>query len=286
MITILNKLLLASCILFTSTGIANAQDDAITVLPNGNVGIGIQDPKATLEVNGDMKLGLGKKIWWDYENRSIDVFELAGFKTIRFRNSMTTEERNSKGGFDFTTAGGISVLRIVDKKVGIGKSEPGVALDVNGEIKASGDIKTDRRVKDSTGFVVPVGGIIMYTGDLKNFDGAGVGIKNTPVEGWALCNGNNNRPDLRDKFVVGAGREYSVGATGGEKTHRLTLDEMPKHMHGVGFGGGGRGNFGAGNDNGNQQAKTMFSQPTADAGGDQPHENRPPYYAVAYIMKL
>lgn len=32
--------------------------------------------------------------------------------------------------------------------------------------------------------------------------------------GWALCDGNAGRPDLRDKFIVGAGNTYAVGDTG------------------------------------------------------------------------
>jgi hypothetical protein len=50
----------------------------------------------------------------------------------------------------------------------------------------------------------PVGGIIMWSGTLAK----------VPV-GWALCDGANGTPDLRDKFVCGAGNSLSVGATGG-----------------------------------------------------------------------
>lgn len=49
--------------------------------------------------------------------------------------------------------------------------------------------------------------------------------------GWLLCNGENGTPDLRNRFIVGAGDEYEVGATGGEKTHTLTTEEMPSHTH-------------------------------------------------------
>lgn len=40
--------------------------------------------------------------------------------------------------------------------------------------------------------------------------------------GWSLCNGSGGTPDLRDKFVVGAGSTYAVGATGGATTHTHT----------------------------------------------------------------
>lgn len=37
---------------------------------------------------------------------------------------------------------------------------------------------------------------------------------------------------LTDKFLVGAGDTYALGATGGEATHTLTMEEMPNHNHG------------------------------------------------------
>lgn len=52
--------------------------------------------------------------------------------------------------------------------------------------------------------------------------------------GWALCNGNNNTPDLRDKFVLGAGKNYTVGAMGGEKEVILTIAQISSHSHDIG----------------------------------------------------
>ena len=57
---------------------------------------------------------------------------------------------------------------------------------------------------------IPAGLICMWSGS------------NIPSE-WALCNGSNNTPDLRDKFVLGAGKDYTVGATGGKKKLVLLL---------------------------------------------------------------
>lgn len=50
-------------------------------------------------------------------------------------------------------------------------------------------------------------------------------------DGWALCNGENNTPDLRDKFIIGAGSEYQPGNIGGDKTKTLSTNNLPSHSH-------------------------------------------------------
>ncbi|MBQ8299577.1 MAG: hypothetical protein IJX99_06995 [Clostridia bacterium] len=131
--------------------------------------------------------------------------------------------------------------------------------------------------------------------------------------GWLLCNGENNTPDLRDRFIVGAGNEYSIGNTGGEKEHVLTTAEMPKHQHAVGgnnesstswdsvttgkgYGGiayrhSGDGSFELGADRYSSSGDDTtinyndWLVNTTSAGSNSAHENRPPYYALAFIMK-
>lgn len=56
----------------------------------------------------------------------------------------------------------------------------------------------------AAGTTVPTGGIIMWSGSIGSIPA-----------GYVLCNGSNGTPDLRDRFVVGAGNSYAVGATGG-----------------------------------------------------------------------
>jgi len=67
---------------------------------------------------------------------------------------------------------------------------------------------------------VPVGGIIMWSGTVA-----------TIPNGWALCNGSNGTPDLRDKFIVGAGSTYSPSNTGGAATVTLLEANLPAHTH-------------------------------------------------------
>ena len=127
---------------------------------------------------------------------------------------------------------------------------------------------------------VPIGTIVMWSGS-------------TVPDGWALCNGQTangvRTPDLRNKFIVGAGDEYAIGDKGGEKTHKLTIQEMPKHSHTYNFKGA---DLDAAWDSDNyfycqyEKYNNNNTKETNQAGGDQPHENRPPYYALSYIMRV
>lgn len=74
--------------------------------------------------------------------------------------------------------------------------------------------------------LVPAGGIIMWSGAI-----------NAVPSGWALCNGQNGTPDLRDRFVVGAGSTYNPGNTGGSKDAIVVA-----HTHGFSATTGSSGN--------------------------------------------
>ena len=121
--------------------------------------------------------------------------------------------------------------------------------------------------------IIPTGVIVMWSG----------AIASVP-SGWSLCNGSNGTPDLRNRFVLGAGSSYAVGATGGEVMHTLTIDEMPAHTHSYVMPPTGRDNMSR--DDLNHQFGWNSNSTTGSTGGSQPHNNMPPYYALAYIMKL
>ena len=115
----------------------------------------------------------------------------------------------------------------------------------------------------------------------------------TPApKGWAFCDGTNGTPDLRDRFIVGAGNDYTPGDTGGEKEHILTIDEMPTHRHDLKlyFLSSDTGPYFTYSNNYLTQPNSSTIRTSTESiqnnGNDQPHENRPPYYALAYIMKL
>jgi len=98
-------------------------------------------------------------------------------------------------------------------------------------------------------------------------------IVNIPA-GYVLCDGNNGTPDLRNRFVVGAGDTYAVDANGGavNHTHTFTGDG---HDHII----TGGPDIAAGTDR-NATTTSSNARGTTDNGS-----SLPPYYALAYIMK-
>lgn len=152
-------------------------------------------------------------------------------------------------------------------------------------------------------------------------------------EGFALCDGTKGTPDLRNRFLVGAGSNYALGDTGGEDQVTLTGTQIGNHYHYWGdyykknhkpFGlktvrfsaslfesssvnapfPSGKKTISAFSTNtvssGSSEAKSLLisssdfaseemSYITSLAVGtaaQEAHENRPPYYALYYIMKL
>ena len=147
---------------------------------------------------------------------------------------------------------------------------------------------------------------VFTTGMIMMFTGS------SAPSGWAFCDGNNGTPDLRNRFIVGAGSTYSVGATGGHNEITLTTHQMPQHNHSFsgsqshshsfrGVGGNDHNDsernavvmrndsntmYTASSPSGVQSATVTISGTTHQQGGGAAHENRPPYYALSYIMKL
>lgn len=85
---------------------------------------------------------------------------------------------------------------------------------------------------------------------------------------------------IKDRFLVGVGSSYTAGDTGGEATHKLTVNELPSHSHNYSYPGNEAGSewYGA---SGTAKGNTVA---TTAVGGGAAHENRPPYYAV-YIWR-
>ena len=74
--------------------------------------------------------------------------------------------------------------------------------------------------------VIPAGLITMWSGSVASIPA-----------GWVLCDGTSSTPDLRDRFVVGAGGTYIPGNTGGAATATLSVANLPSHQHGLSVSG-------------------------------------------------
>jgi microcystin-dependent protein len=152
----------------------------------------------------------------------------------------------------------------------------------------------DKSIKLGTGVIVgarssiakgnglPCGAIVLWSGGHGSFP-----------DGWALCDGNNGTPDLRDRFVVGAGGNYDVWSKGGEAAVTLSVAQMPAHNHQNGgydqllhIAGSESSTYGGGGDVSAGEPCLRHAGQLLSAGGNQAHENRPPYYALCYIMKI
>jgi len=187
-------------------------------------------------------------------------------------------------------------------KVAAATTDNFAALDANGNLKDSGENIVSLAQRDAP----PVGSITMYGGF-------------SAPSGWLYCNGQNvsrttfanlfsaigttfgngdgsttfNLPDLRDRFPLGdnsnggadAGRvdnfNTGLGDAGGADEHQLTEAEMPSHNHPSRFTGPTSAEGGG-------KARTSYAgetQSSFNAGGDQPHNNMPPFLAVSFIIK-
>lgn len=157
-------------------------------------------------------------------------------------------------------------------------------------------LATTAFVSDAVSTRIPAGVIVMWSGSTS-----------AVPAGWFLCNGSNGTPDLRDRFVVGAGSSYGVGATGGSKdatlvehTHTGTTATNGDHAHtyinpqlpsagSTSYQNGPQGttwrteNIAQGNTGTAGSHNHTFT--TNSSGSSATNANLPPYYALAYIMK-
>lgn len=131
-----------------------------------------------------------------------------------------------------------------------------VATDLTGYLEGDTAARITLEGLATLAPAIPTGIITMWSGSTA-----------TIPSGWVICDGTNSTPDLRDKFVIGAGSTYAVDATGGDTTHN--------HTGNTGYTGGG----------------TLAGPGTAKIG-TQSHRHTissvnhlPPYYALAFIMK-
>ena len=211
-----------------------------------------------------------------------------------------TNIQNSNGFQDEVVVGAESAVDSTTKK-----KEVTIRVYKTGEASPRSSVIVTRYNK-SMDSSLPSGSIIPWYGNASNIP-----------NGFRLCNGTNGTPDLRNRFIVGAGSTYGLGNTGGADSVKLTGTQIGNHYHAVGqFYSNNNGNFyiqggwnynygtasfpsntyvafwngsGGGHGYSGPVGSYGYNQVTSLAvatAAQESHENRPPYYALHYIMKV
>lgn len=189
-------------------------------------------------------------------------------------------------------------LKMNNKKITF-CAEPSISTDVATKFYVDGKVATSE---------VPIGAIIMWS----NYN------SNPIPSSYALCDGTAGTPDLRGRFILSSGgiaplTSRSIGQTGGIETVTLNISQIPSHNHNVNGstsengdhyhtsnvvnssqyqtgdlidGYSGYNVFQDVNTNNAGTHNHNMNFNSANTGGDQPHENMPPFYVLAYIMRI
>lgn len=228
------------------------------------------------------KLAVGRKISLEGDATGSATFD--GSVDVSITVDVVSADSSAMCTGNASTATKLKTARTINGVLFDGSADITIT-QINGK-----DIATVDQIPTASASV-PVGAIIMWSGSIA-------AIPN----GYALCNGQNGSPDLRNRFVVGSGSDigthtpngvggiasgyFAPGDQGGEEMHQLTITEMPSHNHSIllrfyddtSHGSTMNVNDGYGNLTG--QGETNYS------GGSQAHNTMPPYYSLAYIMRI
>ena len=197
----------------------------------------------------------------------------------------------------FKLSGGDGTLKIQDASNGSGW-EDNIVINAAGSVELYHD-NAKKAETVSGGFTVTgTCTATAFAGDGSAWTGiAGIptgvivlwsGAANAIPSGYVLCDGNNSTPDLRDRFLVGAGNSYSVGDTGGSNTATDTVNISAS------FSGQTSNDTGPVNNSSNKSLYSAGSTTrrhthafsgTASGSDTVSIDTRSPYYALCYIMK-
>lgn len=238
--------------------------ELVTITGGGRLGIGTgAAPKQALHNVGDY---YGRGHLWLFSNSGDGQ---NGTAYIQARDDSTT----SSIAMTLRTKKASAVVDAIhmnpDGNVGVKKvADSTRALDVNGSARATSF--------EGNG-TIPLGGIIMWSGT-------------TVPAGWGLCDGSGGRPDLRDRFIMGS-TLANVKTTGGASTVTLSVDNLPPHTHNFGVGTVGyiasyNGSAEATRAPGNGRNNGTQTQGTGSTGSGTAFSIIPPYYRLAFIMRI
>jgi hypothetical protein len=210
---------------------------------------------------------------------------------IRSLMSVLKNQQDGSSGDPFTVAGTL---------VASGQAVSSGTLNVTGAFQLDGTAGASGQVMVSAGSGTPTWGSGFPSGGIIIWSGSSASIPS----GWLLCDGTNSTPDLRNRFVVGAGSTYAVNATGGSAdaivvshTHTTTVTD-PGHTHASSTGQGfltrntsagdalnGGSDWLFSNINSTASKTTGITVSANTTGSSGTNANLPPYFALCYIMK-
>jgi hypothetical protein len=203
---------------------------------------------------------------------------------IRSLMSLLKNQQDGSSGDPFTVAGTL---------VSSGQVDITGAFRLDGTAGASGQV-----LLSAGGSNTPTWGNAFVAGMIMLWSGSSASIPS----GWLLCDGSSSTPDLRNRFVVGAGSTYAVNATGGSAdaivvshTHTATVTDSG-HLHSTNrFLGylagtntayvGDSAGTGSASNGVTNTATTGITVANSTVGSSGTNANLPPYYALCYIMK-
>ena len=225
-------------------------------------------------VNGDLTVGGNAYGTYGFDGTT----QLGQGYGVRIRQTPT----NTAGILQFTNYAANTQLASINHD----GSNLNITSSVGGVNVPTVAVTTNDSQAASTSFVrsiVPSGVIVMWSGSIASIP-----------SGWYLCDGTNSTPDLRSRFIVGAGSTYAVNATGGSAdaitvAHSHSISD-PGHNHtypASGKLGAGSGAVFGVITGGDLVVTTSTTGITAtnSTGSTGTNANLPPYLALAYIMK-
>ncbi len=240
----------------SANSLANGSAAQIVSIVGTNVGIN-KTPGSALDVYGTVTA------------TGLKVNGTAGASSLFVTNNATINGTATAATLNVSGTAGISTLRVTNNET------------VSGSLTVTGTTTASNFVGYGT---IPIGGIIMWSGSIS-----------TIPAGWALCNGQvangYTTPNLTNRFVLAGSLTLAPGATGGATTHTLTVAEMPNHTHEVNHWTYSIRR--ATNPDGSYNIDQVTNSPTvspawstATNGSGTAFSILPPYYALAYIMRV
>ena len=216
-------------------------------------------------------------------------------------------------------ASAITVSSLLDISRGtlLAHTISGSAITINANAVSSGNIVNIDMGSNFSGITISITNVngnaininninrVATTQHIKSAIPAGLIIayyRSSPPPGWVLCDGFNNTPDLRGRFILGESY-YSVGppslsplltprtigVSGGLETVGLTIYQIPQHTHGglLSYVADSPAGVNEGRENVADYPATphIYSSTTNPTGNNARHNNMPPYYVLTYIMK-